>query len=141
MTTYDRTNWVQCSRDELSEKVAATLRAAGLVEPHFLSFSIYETLVDPQKDDCSDWVVRHPDLNSTFAAGRVQFLLGYDEESFPVYSAGYLNPTWADVLVEAEGSCRARGAPELDHVFLEAVEEIIEVTDGDVARYDLIWGS
>ncbi len=146
MSKPDKTHWLSATYDEMNAKVDGILRAAGFTRtdstsPGYVVFSVFETVNDAVKEDLSDWGVRHPDFTSTFAAGKVQFLLGYNEESFPVYSAGYLNPTWADVIVEAEGSCRARGAPELDHVFLEAVEEIIEAVDGEVARYELVWGS
>ncbi len=137
----DRTLWTTCGQDGLDAKIDAILRAAGLDKTHVV-FSLYETVVDPVRDDMSDWVVRHPAFESVFAEGQVEFVtyrdLG-DQEPDLLVSNPYTNPTWADVLIEAERSCRARGAPELDHVYLEAVEEE-SVTNG-IRRYELCFGS
>ncbi len=150
----DKTNWVTATYDEMVQKVDAVLHSAGFTRPPpfpdtpearpapagYVIFSIFETAVDGVREDLRDWIVRHPDFASTFAEGKVQFDLGDDENGQAVLSKGYLNPTWADVLVEAERSCRGRGAPELDHVFLESVEPNGTGADG-AAFWELHFGS
>lgn len=122
MTKLDKSRWLTSSYDDLKLKVDAILRAAGH-EHRYVIFSIFETVTDGVRDDLADWTVRHPDFAAPFAEGKVQFDLGDDENGHAVLSKGYLNPTWADVLVEAERSCAGRATEEgLDHVFLEAVE-------------------
>ncbi len=153
MTKIDKTNWLTCTHDELTAKCDAILLAAGFTRSPFpdapearpmpagyVVFSIFETAVDGVREDLGDWIVRHPDFAATFAEGKVQFDLGDDENGHAVLSKGYLNPTWADALVEAERSCRGRGAPELDHVFLEAVEPNGVGADG-AAFWELRFGS
>ncbi len=145
MTKLDKTHWVTCPMHELDAKVVAILRAAGLLLVderylHYVTFSVHETIQDAIKEDMSDWVVRHPDFASTFARGKVRFDLGDDELGNAVLSKVYLDPTWADVLVEAERSCIGRGAPELDHVYLEGAEENGVGADG-AAFWTLVFGS
>jgi hypothetical protein len=139
MTKPDHSLWLTSTYDQLQADVTAVLRTAGYPK-HHVRFCLYETVVDPVKFDLSDWEVRRPDFASEFARGKVQFDLGDDENGHAVLSKVYLNPTWADVLIEAENSCRGRGAPELDHVYLEAVEQDGTGAEGQ-AFYELIWGS
>ncbi len=145
MTKLDKTAWVTSTYDAMEAQVSSILRAAGLGltgqrYDHYVTFSVFETIQDAVKDDMSDWLVRHPDLTSRFAEGKVQFDLGDDEQGHAVLSKGYLNPTWADVLVEAERSCIGRGAPELDHIFLEGLEREGTGADG-AAFWAFRWGS
>lgn len=139
MTKPDKTNWIECSDDEMEAKIAATLRAAGLQEYH-VRFSMYETTVDGVLPDLSDWMVKHPVFTSLFAEGKCEFVLAEDDNGDPMLVEGHLNPTWSDILVMGEKSCRARGAPELDHIFLEAVEPDGPRRKG-VQRFEFIWGS
>jgi hypothetical protein len=139
MTKVDKSNWVQCTHDEMDQRIVAILAAAGW-GGYFVRFSIYETIKDPVKDDLSDWIVKHPDFAATFARGQCRFILNEDDDGNPGLTLGYENPTWADVLVAAEQSCRARGAPELDHIFLEAVEPVGPRSKG-VQMFEFIWGS
>ncbi len=134
-----KTNWIECSDDDMRAKIDATLLAAGFRDRHVV-FSMYETTVDPVKPDLSDWMVKHPDFASLFAEGKCEFVLAEDDNGDPMLTEGHENPTWADILVMGEKSCRARGAPELDHVFLEAVEPDGPRRKG-VQRYELHWGS
>ncbi len=138
MTESVKTQWVTETHNAMDEAIDTILRAAGYVKHQYLCFSMYETVQDPVKDDMSDWVVKRPDFAARFAAGKVQFVSSnYGDD--PVLSPVYTNPTWADVVVEGERSCRARGAPQLDHVFLESVE--LEKVVGGVARYAMHFGS
>ncbi len=123
----------------MTETIAATLRAAGFTD-HHVTWSIYETTVDGVKPDMSDWMVRHPDFAAPFARGKVEFILSLDDNGAPALTKGYTDPTWGDVLVAAELSCRARGAPELDHIFLEAVEPEGPRRKG-VTTFAFHWGS
>ncbi len=139
MTKVDKVSWLTSSHAQMVASIDAILLAAGFT-PRTVVFSIYETVIDPRAEDLSDWTVRHPDFASTFAAGKVRFDLGDDELGNAVLSKGYLNPTWADVLVEAERSCRGRGAPDLDHRYLEDIEENGIGADGAVF-WTLVFGS
>lgn len=135
MTIPDKTDWRTSAHDTMAAEIDAFLFAAGLTPRHVV-FSLYDTVVDSVRDDLSDWMVRHPDWNATFAMGKVQFVTEGEETTI---GGTYTDPTWRDVLIEAERSCRACGAPELDHVFLEAVEPASKV--GDVVRFELVFGS
>lgn len=134
-SVLDKTLWRTSPHDTMAAEIDALLLAANLTPRHVV-FSLYDTVVDSVRDDLSDWMVRHPDWDAPFAAGKVQFV---DEGEESTVIGVYTDPTWRDVLIEAERSCRARGAPELDAVFLEAVEPAGKV--GDVARYELVFGS
>lgn len=139
MTKPDPTLWTHATHDAMSTSIAAILRAAGFTN-HYATFSMYETTIDGVKPDLSDWMVKHPTFSSTFARGKAQFILAVNDDDEPMLVEGHTDPTWADVLVMAEKSCRARGAPELDHIFLEAVEPVGPRRKG-CQTYSLEWGS
>lgn len=134
-----KAQWIKASHDAMTATIDATLRAAGLKDRHVI-FSIFETTVDGVLPDMSDWMVKHPDFASVFATGKCDFVLAENDEGDPMLTEGHENPTWADILVMGEKSCRARGAPELDHVFLESVEPEGPRRKG-IQRYSFCWGS
>ena len=140
MDPLNQSNWITSTHDAMNDQIRAHLKTAGFIEHCYLIFSIFETVNDGVKDDMSDWIIKHPDFAAPFAPGKVQFVLGYDEEEKPVLSEKtYVNPIWGDVLEAGEWSCRARGAPELDHVFMESVE--FHSAADDVTIYSFHWGS
>ncbi len=139
MTKIDKTDWIEATHNEMDTQIVSILSAAGL-KTHYQRFSMFETITDPVKDDMSDWGIKHPPFDSIFARGKVEFVLTEDDDGNPALTKGYTDPTWSDVIVAAEHSCRARGAPELDHVFLEAVEPLGPRRKG-VQRFEFVWGS
>ncbi len=134
-----KTNWVECNHDTMDSAIDAVLAAAGFKD-YSVRFCDYETTVDGVLPDLSDWMVKHPPFDSLFARGKCEFILSEDDDGNPALTKVYDNPTWGDVLVAGELSCRARGAPELDHVFLEAVEPVGPRRKG-VQVYEFHWGS
>lgn len=139
MTKLDKTLWVDATYDQMDAAITAILTAAGFTH-HHVRFCDYETTMDGVRDDLSDWMVKHPAFDSSFARGKVEFVLAEDDNGDPSLTEARTDPTWADVLVVGEKSCRARGAPELDHVFLESVEPDGPRRRG-VQRYVFHWGS
>ncbi len=134
----DKTSWLTATYDEMVASVDAFLTAAGYDRRHVI-WSLYETVNDGVKEDMSDWVVCYPDWTTCFARGAVEFV-SWTFEDEPIVSESYNDPTWGDLLIEAEDSCRMRGAPELDHLFLESCDEIEGDNDG-TRRFEMSFGS
>lgn len=104
----------------MQAKVAAILRSKCIWK-RYLHFSIYDTIEElTNMDD----VVVYPDFTSQLAKGKVRFFT--DEDHATHQSDVYTNPTWADVVIEAERSIRHRAlsyvGKQTDHVFLESCE-------------------
>ncbi len=139
MAKLSKKNWLSGSHDQMDDSIAAVLSTAGFKNYHVI-FSMYETTSDGSKEDLSDWMVKWPDPTSLFAEGKVQFIMSVEDDDNPILGSVLTNPTWGDVLIEAERSCRMRGAPELDHLFLEDIEPDGPRSKG-IQRYEMHWGS
>lgn len=111
------------SYSQMEDDTDELLKKLGFEEPR-LRFAMYE--------DAKDDMVSRPDFASRFADGPVQIVTSmFRRWKGPVR----INPTWADVLADAEAAIS-----DDDHVFLEGYE-FARTSSKGVRVFELFYGS
>lgn len=114
--------------DSLDKKVTKIIKESGN-DPR-LSFSMYE-IIEPEIDNYNLQPVNAPDFTSLFCEGKAVF---YESSLFQHYKGCPIeNPTWADVIIEANHACRG------DHIFLEAIN--LDREQDGIKYYKFFFGS